>query len=82
MRIYKSSKEQELEQLICNKCGKKIALQREIPREGVFQVRYAWGYMSEKDGMEDSFDLCEQCYDELTRSFQIPITRKEVTEYL
>ncbi len=82
MRKYKNTKEQELIQLICNKCGKEIPLNGHIPMEGVFHVHYAWGYMSEKDGMQDSFDLCEACYDELTGAFQVPLIRKEVTEYL
>ena len=82
MRKYKDTKSQELQKLVCNKCGKEIPLRRGIPQAGVFQVRYAWDYMSDKDGMMDAFDLCENCYDRFTESFSISITRKEVTEYL
>jgi len=82
MRRYKSAKKQELCQIFCNKCGKEMLLHGEIPGEGVFQVRFVWGYMSEKDGMQDTFDLCEECYDKLTETFEIPVTRTEVTEYL
>lgn len=82
MREYKNTEAKVLEKLICNRCGKEIVLHNGLPKEGVFHVRYAWDYMSEKDGMEDTFDLCEACYDHMVKEFQIPIIRREVTEYL
>ena len=82
MREYKNESREELVRLVCNQCGKEIKLKGNIPVEGVYKVRYTWDYMSEKDGMQDSFDLCESCYDAWVKTFLIPITRTEVTEYL
>jgi len=82
MREYKNTKDGKLRKLVCNQCGKEISLSKEIPREGVFRVCYTWDYMSEKDGMQDSFDLCEECYDKLVSAFRVPVDRREVTEYL
>lgn len=82
MRKYKNTEARVLEKLICNKCGKEIPIYHGRPQEGVLHVHQVWEYMSEKDGTEDSFDLCESCYDKLTESFQLPPTRKEVIELL
>ena len=35
-----------------------------------------------KDGQVDHFDLCEECYDQLTATFKIPVETEEQTEYL
>jgi len=55
--------------VICNGCG------REIPWETAdhFHGEKTWGYFSEKDGRQDGFDLCEDCYDKLTENFKIKI---------
>ena len=82
MRKYKNTEERVLEKLICNGCGKEILLRQGIPQEGVLQVKKQWDYMSEKDGIQESFDLCESCYDRLTAGFQIPPKREDVTELL
>ncbi len=82
MRRYKNTEARVLEKLICNKCGKEIPIYQGRPQEGVLHVRKVWEYMSEKDGTEDSFDLCESCYDALTESFRVPPARREVTELL
>ena len=37
---------------------------------------------AEKDGQVDHFDLCEECYDQLTATFKIPVETEEQTEYL
>ena len=42
-----------------------------VPQEDVLTVDKRWGYFSEKDNRRDHFDLCESCYDELTRNFKI-----------
>lgn len=82
MRKYKNTEARILEKLICNCCGKEILLRQGIPQEGVLQVQKQWDYMSEKDGTQESFDLCESCYDRLTAGFQIPPERREITELL
>lgn len=49
-------------------------------REGYFSADVTFGYFSNKDGMRHRWDLCEYCYDALTRSFQIPAQESEETE--
>lgn len=77
MRRYQTKETKEVTKYICNKCGREIPADNGYPEEGVFSVDYSWGYFSEKDGERHRFDLCEQCYDELLRSFRIPA---EITE--
>ena len=82
MREYKNKEARILDRIICNGCGKVIAVNRGMPMEGVFSVRQVWEYMSGKDGEIDRFDLCEECYDKMTEQFRIPLTRTEQAEYL
>lgn len=65
--------------LRCNKCGKKILVEKDIVREGILKVEWDFGYFSGKDGERHSFCLCESCYDKLRESFAIPVS---VEEYL
>ena len=69
MREYKLAMQEEkvLSKVICNGCGK------EIPMETAdhFHGEKTWGYFSEKDGRQDSFDLCEACYDKMTAAFAV-----------
>ena len=79
MRVYK---EEKLQEIYCNKCGKKIEIENEITKEGVFSVDYKWDYFSEKDGVMHSFDLCEDCYDRMVEKFKYPVSESEYTELL
>lgn len=79
MRVYN---EQKLSQVYCNKCGKDIKVKNGIIEEGVLSVDYKWGYFSNKDGKQHSFDLCEECYDEMIKLFDLSVTEKEYTELL
>lgn len=80
MREYKNEEVKTLECIICNGCGRIIAVKHGMPMEGVLQVQQVWEYMSGKDGEVDSFDLCEECYDRMTEQFRIPPTKTEVIE--
>ena len=81
MRKYKSNG--ELETVICNCCGKKLAVRDGIVREGGLEITHTWDYFSEKDGEIHRFDLCEECYDEvLLRNFRISAEVKEIREFL
>ena len=80
MRKYKCNG--EVETVICNCCGRKLAVREGIVREGVLRVDHAWDYFSEKDGEVHHFDICEECYDQLVRTFKIPLDREEVLELL
>ncbi len=79
MRVYKKEK---LEEIYCNKCGRKINVENEIVKEGVLSVDYKWGYFSNKDGMMHSFDLCEECYNFMVKDFIYPVSEKEYTELI
>lgn len=73
MRQFRTELErtEKIEKIICNKCGKEILVRGGVPQEDVLEVRKRWGYHSRKDNQVDCFDLCEDCYDELIRSFRI-----------
>ena len=72
----------EKEKFFCNRCGREIKSEQGIVKEGCFHATQNWGYFSNRDGLEDNFDLCEECYDKITENFKIPVERKEVREYL
>ena len=71
MREYKVTMQEEkvLSRILCNGCGKEIS----PDRADHFHGEKTWGYFSEKDGRQDSFDLCEACYDKLTENFNIKV---------
>lgn len=79
MRVFK---EKQLEELYCNKCGRKIEVQNHIVQEGVLSIDYQWGYFSNKDGKKHKFDLCEKCYDEIIKAFRYPIEETIENELL
>ena len=62
--------------IICNKCGKEIALENGMCFEDVLSVEKRWGYFSEKDNEIHQFDICESCYDEFVGTFQIPVEKE------
>ena len=84
MRVYadKEILEPELEQVICNQCGKTMLVQDGIVKEGCFSVRYKFDYFSNKDGYIYNLDLCEECFDNLIKSFKEPVDIKETKEFL
>ena len=63
--------------IICNKCGKEVEVKNGVPAEDTLHVQKHWGYFSNKDNEEHTFDLCEACYDELVAGFQIPVDVEE-----
>lgn len=80
MRKY--GKNRQLETVICNMCGKKLIVKDGILREGAAMFDHVWDFFSEKDGEAHHFDLCEECYDDMTDRFRIPVDTEEVTEFL
>lgn len=82
MRKIQKSREGQLQELICNKCGKKLSLKQGRVMEGVCSVTVRWDYFSHKDGEVHSFDLCEDCYDELIAQFCFPVSIEEERELL
>ena len=69
MRKYKCNG--ELETVICNACGKKMAVKNGIIREGVLRIDHTWDYFSEKDGEVHHLDICEECYDNLIQTLRL-----------
>lgn len=66
--------------LFCNACGKEICIEIGDAMEEYFHIRKNWGYFSQKDGVTQVADICEECYDRWTQTFAIPPERSERTE--
>lgn len=82
MREYTKGKKAELTKVICNGCGKALAVKNNIILEDWLSVDKAWGYFSEKDGVVHAFDLCEECYDKMVKGFAIPVSVNNQKELL
>ena len=82
MKIYRDTEKKQLEQVICNCCGKSLKLKEQVVLEGFCPVRVSWGNFSEKDGETHSFDLCEECYDRITGQFAVPVEKKDELELI
>ncbi len=70
----------ELIEVICNRCGKKLVVENGIIKEGCFVGNVVWGYFSSLDGKRHGFELCEECYHNMISNFAIPITETDETE--
>ena len=68
--------------IICNCCGKEIHAGEGIPKQDYLYVKKEWGYFSQKDGKMQEIYLCEACYDDWIRHFQIPVRTTEITELM
>ena len=80
--MKKYNKNGQLETLICNGCGKKLAVSQGIIREGAISIDHVWDYFSEKDGEIHQWDLCEDCYDSLICQFVIAPEIEEAVEFM
>ena len=76
MRKYNKNTN-ELEAAVCNCCGKSMKIQNGMLLEGICSVDTIWGYFSGKDLEKHEFDLCEECFDEITKGFLIPTECKD-----
>lgn len=68
--------------ITCNMCGKDIKSHRGILMEDIFEGHKEWGYFSNKDLEVHKFTLCEACYDNMIRSFKIPVSVTEKIEVM
>lgn len=82
MRKYLDEKETELATVICNNCKKELMVENGILKEGCFAVNTTFGYFSEKDGQNHSFDMCEECYDKMIAKFKVPVEERTAKELL
>ncbi len=80
MRKY--NKNNKVLEIKCNCCGKDLEVEKGFIKSGNFSVNYDWGYFSSKDGETHKFDICEECYDKLIKSFTIPIDIDENNELM
>lgn len=76
------NEKQELTAIVCNRCKRLIPLDGGMLKAGVFSASMIWGYFSKKDGEIHEWDLCEECYDELMKTFAIPPHIEETTEFV
>ncbi len=65
---------------VCNKCGKKFSKVNDIYREDFLEVTKDWGFFSTKDGKTYRFAICEDCCENLIKSFQVPADIVDTTE--
>ena len=69
-------------ELLCNCCGRKIKKDNNIIKEDVFTGIKEWGYFSDRDMEVHRFIICEKCYEEMIRSFKVPVDIINKTEVL
>ena len=48
MRKYENQKERQVQEILCNCCGRKIRIEKGMVMEGVFHGQVQWGYFSKK----------------------------------
>lgn len=82
MRKYRDGQEKKLIQVVCNHCGRALKTEDGRLKEFCFEADTVFGYFSRKDGTRHHFDLCEDCYDNLTAQFALPVEETEEMELL
>lgn len=82
MRRYEDDQGGKLIQVICNRCKKELKVENGYLKEGCFHGNINFGYFSEKDGIRQKFDLCEECYDKMVKDFAIPVEEMPENELL
>lgn len=80
MKIY--DEHQVLQEVICNRCEKKLFVENGLLKDSVYEGRQTFGYFSERDGVTHRFDLCEECYNEWIHMFRIPVLETENPEII
>lgn len=61
----------KVEKVICNMCGNEIIKNEYGHFEDYLSVNKIWGYNSNFDGLEHSFDICQNCYNDLIERMKI-----------
>lgn len=84
MRKYRECTDarEELLEVFCNQCGRKIKVENGIVKEGIYHGNVHWEYFSRKDGEYHQFDICEACYDKWICTFAIPPEKGDYTEFV
>lgn len=68
--ISKEVTERILESITCNKCGTERKMEYDFTYNEFQHVNFSFGYGSKFDNDNWSFDLCENCVEELVKSLQ------------
>ena len=68
--------------ILCNMCGKQIDKSNGIMKEDFFTGYKEWGYFSNMDLEIHKFILCEKCYENLIKTFKIPVQREGKVEVI
>lgn len=68
--------------IYCNKCGNPICKEETIEKADYIKLEKNWGYFSRKDGIRERINICESCYEELVKAFQIPPELEEIKELI
>ena len=63
---------ESLDEISCNCCGEQINKNEFGYFEEHLSVTKKWGYGPPADGETHDFDLCYDCYKEITGRFEIP----------
>ncbi len=72
----------EKKPICCNSCGKMIVIENGIMKEDAFEATKEWGYFSKRDMEVHHFNLCEECYEQITAQFKIPVRVDKKLEVL
>ena len=52
---------QREDQVYCNCCGRSLQKQGNMYIEEFIHIKKDWGYFSDKDGITQKADICEEC---------------------
>jgi hypothetical protein len=66
----------------CNKCGRQLKVENDLPKEDYVLIQKNWGYFSNKDTSVHTLLLCEHCYDLLAEQCVIPPLVTQAKELL
>ena len=72
----------QVKMIYCNKCGKPICIEEIVEKADYVKIEKNWGYFSNKDGVTQKVNICEECYDHMVEEFEIPPTEEQNTELL
>ena len=74
MRVFleRTIAKEALDQVCCNMCGRQVGKNDFGYFEDHLSVTKTWGYGTPSDGETHTFDLCFECYSDMSKSFVIP----------
>jgi Fe2+ or Zn2+ uptake regulation protein len=78
----KKYKNQILDKIICNNCGKVINVKNTVPEEDYLSIEKDWGYFSKNDGEKHIFDLCEDCVRKIESQMKVSAEIHEQVELI